>query len=92
MNDPPAYCQRHQVPWPNIYMGGLRAVIEQALPDLAAGQDFLETLGADLTRFGLINQPGFNTMMTGEGLKAGRGTDKGAEFVSFISSPLDQAD
>jgi hypothetical protein len=75
VNDPPGYCQRHQVPSSNISMGGLRSVIGQALPDLAADKDFLETLGAALTRFGLVNQPGF-TMMTGEGLKAPRGTTR----------------
>lgn len=91
MNDPLAYCQRHEIPWPNIYAGGLGTVIKEALPNLAADKDFLETLGGDLARFGLTNQPGFNTMMTGEGLKAGRGTDKGLEFITFISSPLDQA-
>lgn len=92
MTDPPGYCERHQVPWPNVMMGGLGAVVDQALPELAADKDFLETLGADLSRFGLISHPGFNSVMSGERLKAGRGTAKGAEFVSFISSPLDQDD
>lgn len=92
MTDPPGFCERHQVPWPNIYSGGLRAVVEVALPELAADRDFLDTLAADLSRFGLVDHPGFSSMMTGEGLKAGRGTAKGAEFVSFISSPLDQDD
>ncbi len=70
-------------------MGSLGSVIEAALPELAVDRDFLETLGADLSRFGLVSNPGFYSMMTGEGIKAGRGTAKGSEFLAFISSPLD---
>jgi hypothetical protein len=89
MNDPVAFCDRHEIPWPNISMGSLGSVIEAALPELAVDRDFLETLGADLSRFGLVSNPGFYSMMTGEGIKAGRGTAKGSEFLAFISSPLD---
>lgn len=88
MNDPPGYCSRHEVPWTyNGMMGGLGTIVDAALPDLAADKPFLDTLAGDLTTFGLISSPGFNTIMSATGLAAGRGTPKGTEFITFISAP-----
>jgi hypothetical protein len=92
MIDPPGYCERHGVEWPNIVAGGLNSIIEVALPDLAGDRPFLETLGSDLSRQGLIDNPGFYSMMSDAGLRAGRVTSKGAEFLAFLTSPLDAGD
>ena len=85
MIDPPGYCERHGVEWPNIVAGGLNSIIEVALPDLAGDRPFLETLGSDLSRQGLIDNPGFYSMMSPAGLHAGRGTSKAQS--SWLSSP-----
>jgi len=86
LNDPPRFLNDRGIPWPNIMMGGLGAVVERALPVLYADKPLLETVTDDLQRYGLAQNPGLNSVMTGEGLKAGRGTPKGKEFVDFITS------
>lgn len=90
LNDPPAFLARRCIPWPNFITGGLGSIVERALPDLYADKPLLETVTADLQRYGLTQNPGLNTIMTSEGLKAGRGTQKGNEFIAFITS--DDAD
>lgn len=85
LNDPPGYLAEHGVPWPNLSAGGLGAIVQVALPDLYADQPLLDTVLGDLQRFGLAQNPGLNTVMTGGGLAAPRGTDKGKEFLRFIT-------
>ena len=58
-------------------MGGLTSVIDQVLPDLATNKAFLETLRADLGRIRIFDHPGFNSVMSDTGLRAGRGTTEG---------------
>lgn len=87
--DPPAFLDKRGIPWPNIMMGGLGSVVQVALPDLHADTPFLETLSGDLARWGLVSNPGLNTVMTGGGLKAKRTTEKGREFMAFVSGPFD---
>ena len=87
--DPPGYLERRAIPWPNLMMGGLGNVVKAGLPALAADQSFLNTLVGDLDRWGLISNPGLNSTMTGEGLKAGRSTEKGREFLEFVTGPFD---
>lgn len=86
LDDPPKFLDDQGIPWPNIGMGGLGSIVELGLPELYADKPLLETIIDDLQRYGLAQNPGLNTIMTGEGLKAGRGTAKGREFVEFISS------
>lgn len=88
-NDPPGFLERRGVPWPNLMMGGLGNVVEVALPWLHADRPFLDTLVADLGRWGLVSSPGLNTVMTHDGLRAGRSTAKGREFTDFVSGPFD---
>ena len=38
-----------------------------------------------LAHRGLADSPGLNTVMTGDGLRAPRGTNKGREFMRFIT-------
>lgn len=83
--DPPRFLEDRSIPWPNLMMGGLGSIVDRALPELYADKPLLETVTGDLQRYGLAQNPGLNTVMTGDGLKAGRVTAKGREFVEFIS-------
>jgi hypothetical protein len=47
------------------------------LPDLATNKAFLATFGADLGRIRLFDHPGFNSVMSDTGLRAGRGMTEG---------------
>ncbi|MGC3954347.1 MAG: hypothetical protein QM804_08885 [Propionicimonas sp.] len=89
LGDPPAFLKRRGIPWPNILMGGLGAVAKVALPELCDDGPLLETVLTDLERLGLVQRlPGFNTVMTDQGLRTGRGTRKGSEFLAFITRPI----
>ena len=88
-NDPPGFLDRRGIPWPNISMGGLGSIVQAALPTLYADKTFLDTLVGDLDRWGLISNPGLNSVMTGSGLQAGRSTEKGREFAVFVGGPFD---
>lgn len=88
MGDPVGYLDRAGLAWPNVSAGGLMSVIEVAFPEWAADEPLLDTLAGDLASRGLIDHPGFKTMMTGDGLKAGRSKPKGREFLEFVSGPF----
>jgi hypothetical protein len=88
MGDPVAYLDRAGLSWPNVYMGGLMSVIEMAFPEWAADEPLLDTLAGDLASRGLLDHPGFKTMMTADGLKAGRTKPKGREFLAFVTGPF----
>jgi hypothetical protein len=87
-DDPPAFLEARGLPWPNVMMGGLGSVVKVALPRLHADEPFLNTLAGDLSTWGLVSNPGLGTMMTGDGLRAGRTTAKGREFMAFVSGPF----
>lgn len=88
LDSPTGWFEQHDLQWPNVYAGGLMAVVEVAFPEWRADEPFLDTLAADLVARGLIDSPGLHTMMTGEGLKAQRTKPKGGEFMAFISGPF----
>ena len=92
LNDPPGYLEQAGIPWPNLMMGGLGAIVERGLPELYADEPLLHTVVADLDRYGLADNPGLNTIMSGEGIRAGRSTPKGREFVAFIRAPDEDKD
>jgi len=85
LTDPPGFLAERDIPWPNIAAGGLGNVVQAGLPELYADQPLLETVVSDLQRFGLADSPGLNTVMTDSGLRAPRGTNKGREFMRFIT-------
>lgn len=75
-------------PWPNIYSGGLSNIIKVALPDLHDDDALLSTVVSDLDMQGLVNSPNLQSMMTANGLKESRTSDKGREFMAFVSAPF----
>lgn len=89
LDGPVEYLAHHAVAWPNVMMGGLMSVVEVAFPGWAADEPFLSTLAGDLESRGLVDSPGFKTVMTGDGLKAQRTKAKGREFMEFVSGPFD---
>ena len=85
LTDPPGFLAERDVPWPNISAGGLGNIVQAGLPELYADKPLLDTVLGDLQRFGLADSPGLSTVMTGSGLRAPRGTDKGREFMRLIT-------
>lgn len=88
LNDPPAFLAAREIPWPPAvaFVGGsFRSIVEVALPDLSADGPLLDTVVDDLQSYGLAEIPSLNSMMSESGLRTGRGTRKGSEFIAFIT-------
>lgn len=91
LDNPVGYCSDAGIAWPDYEFSSLRQVIGDVLPDLAEDSALLETVVADLARYGLTSDPGLKTMMSSAGLQARRGTTKGSEFVAFVTGPFSNA-
>ena len=89
LDDPKRWFSQHGIAWPdNIMMGGLGTdVVEVGLPELAGQRVLYDQLHADLSYAGLTNTGGLHTMMSGNGLAARRTSDRGREFLAFITDP-----
>lgn len=88
MDNPQHWYASHGLAWPNLYAGGLISIIEPAFPELAGDRPFLDTLVKDLGDTGMIASPGLSGTMTSQGLAASRSTEKGREFMRFVSGPF----
>jgi hypothetical protein len=88
--DPPAWFEASDRDWPNLYAGGLGSIIEAGIPEFIGQRDLYDQLGSDLAAAGMTNTGGFHTTMTASGLTAGRLTETGKAFLSFITEPCDR--
>ncbi|WP_410575542.1 hypothetical protein [Amycolatopsis sp. cmx-4-61] len=90
LDDPPAWFRDSGRAWPELYTGSLGNIIEAGIPEFAGQRALYDQLGNDLAAVGMTNTGGFHAMMTPNGLTAGRLTETGREFVSFITDPRDR--
>ncbi|MFZ5789082.1 MAG: hypothetical protein ACOY3L_00130 [Pseudomonadota bacterium] len=72
-----------------ISMGGLSAVVERGIPELAGQRDFYDQLWRDLRNRGLVSTDSLHGMMSRSGMLAKRTTALGDEFLRFVVSPVD---
>jgi hypothetical protein len=83
--DPPAWFEVRDRPWPGA---GLLGAVKAAFPTWANDEAFIDTLAADLSSRGLTDELPLRSMMTDNGVRAGRTKLKGREFMAFISGPF----
>lgn len=84
LNDPPAWYDRHNLPRPNLFMGGTKSsIIDPAFPDLAADPALRARLLADLEGWRLTAQSSSGTMSE-QGVWASGSSPLGVAFVDFI--------
>ena len=86
--NPRGYCKTRGVAWPDFEAASLGHMIARVIPELSEDPSLLETVTADLARYGLADAASLNTTMSSTGLRAGRGTPKGNEFIEFVSGPF----
>jgi hypothetical protein len=71
---------------PNLMMGSLFSLIDEAYPELKQKSDFCNLIWDDLSRAGLHNTGSLGSMISGNGIFANRTTDFGKRFINFIKS------
>lgn len=85
-SDPVAWYEKYNVAWPNVYMGSTSKILEAAYPELQNQRDFYDQVWKDLNANGLVGTDSLHTMMTESGLRVGRLTGLGRQFLAFIES------
>jgi hypothetical protein len=88
-DDPDCWFKTHNKLFPNLTMGGLSNVIQEAYPELKGQDDFCNLIWEDLKRAGLHNTGSLHAMMSAQGLLASRTTDFGKQFLAFIRNQTD---
>ena len=83
-HDPVSWFNRVQLPFPDMYMGGLSHVLEKAFPALQNQRAVYDQVWKDLYQRGLVNTDGLHTTMSDEGLRASRTSELGKSFLEFI--------
>lgn len=86
LDDPIAAFDARGLPKPDLMMGGRSHLLEEALPEFAGRRDFYDPLASDLERAGLANAA-LHVTMTGTGLWQSTTTDRGKQFLAFITDP-----
>jgi hypothetical protein len=88
LDEPVRWMERHNVQNPRWGMGAVSHVLEHCLPELRGQADTYQQIVRDLQADGLIQQGQFlNVTMTGDGMVAGRTTERGKRFIGFITEP-----
>ncbi len=67
--------------------GSLAKILESAYPSLHSQRTLYDQVWKDLYQGGLVNVDSLHTMMSGQGLKARRTSELGAQFLKFIEEP-----
>lgn len=71
---------------PNLTMGGLETILQQALPEIARNQEWRDLLTNDLNIRGLASA-NFGVTVSGAGIWVKRTTNLGSRFLRFVTQP-----
>ncbi|HXH93791.1 MAG TPA: hypothetical protein VNN25_19585 [Thermoanaerobaculia bacterium] len=74
--------------WPNLMMGGMAYILENAYPKIAGNRGFYDQVWRDLYSRGLVNTESLHSTMSAQGLAEQRTSGLGREFIEFISEPV----
>jgi len=86
--DPREYGKSHGIEYPFWSIGGLGNVIEATFKELRAKQDFYDQIIKEMISDGLLQDGSYlHGGMTESGMFASRITERGKQFLKFISNP-----
>ncbi len=86
LDEPVRWMERYGVQNPGWGMGGPSTVLEHCLPDLRGNRETYDQIVRDLQAEGLLGQGQFlHVTMTGGGMVASRTTERGKQFIKFIT-------
>jgi hypothetical protein len=83
-HDPREWYERRNRKPPELYVGGLSSILEDAFPQLRNERPMYDQIWLDLHQRGLVTTQSLHSTMSGQGLFVRRTTDLGARFLSFI--------
>ncbi len=86
LNNPPVFYQQRGMAWPQLSMGGMSHIVEQAFP--LWQRDFSDQLLRELNSRGLVGISSLHITQSGSGLANSTTTGLGRTFLDFISNPL----
>jgi hypothetical protein len=90
-DNPKEWGQRHAVAFSeHYYMGSPGHILEEAFPNLKGKREYYDLFVKDLFSHGLMSTDSLHMAMTESGMFASRTTAMGKQFLTFISSPLEQ--
>ena len=83
-DNPSGWFAGRELPFPDLYMGGLSHVVENAFPTLENEREMYDQMWKDLHQRGLLNTDSLHTTMRGNGLRDSRTTELGKAFLTFV--------
>ena len=90
--NPRAWGQKQGITYPDWYTGGASTVLEHTFPELSGKREFYDQLVKDLFSRGLMNTDTLHISVSGQGMFESHTTAMGQQFISFITSPLQDKD
>lgn len=87
LNQPVQWMEQNGVAYPGWSVGSVSHVIEHCLPNFRGKREVYEQLVRDLQVEGLLGQGQYlHVMMTGHGMVESRTTNRGKQFIKFITT------
>lgn len=89
-DNPKAWAQKHGITLPDRPMGAPAHALEDGFPELRGKRNFYDSIIKDLYSKDLMGLESLHTTMTGHGIYVSRTTDRGKQFIQFITSPIEE--
>jgi hypothetical protein len=86
LNNPRIFYQQLGIAWPDLHMGGMSHIVEQAFP--LWQREFFDQLLRELNSRGLVGISSLHITQSGAGLANSATTNLGRTLLNFISNPL----
>lgn len=87
LNDPMAYFNQRNVPWPNFSMGGISSLRELVFSNWS--REYSDQILRILRNFGLVVIESMHVTQSGHSLALSTTSELGKEFLIFLKNPLE---
>lgn len=91
-DNPREWGNKHEVKYPSFMTGSPSTILEFSFKELQGKHENYDLFAKDLFSRGLLSTDSLHTSMTEAGMFAQRTTAIGQQFLSFITSPLEDED
>lgn len=91
-DNPREWGEKHEIRYPSYMSGSPSTILELTFKELQGKQETYDLFVKDLFSRGLLSTDSLHISMTEAGMFAQRTTTLGQQFLSFITSPLEDGD